>query len=156
MEVRVYEIDKKALQKVKALLEKKDTIDIELKCKSCGKVEIRTVVADRYSEFFGDDKKKVVIKCSCGDILDVSIKNKFNNEFALNGYIIRDGGSLGVKKDFTYLYMKAEESFFGKHEKEILTEGGKRISGSDFEKVKSEIEKEQEAAAEGIGGIFNI
>jgi hypothetical protein len=155
MEVRVYEIEKKALPKVKAVLEKKDTLDIELKCKSCNKVEVRTISADRYKEFFSDEGEKV-IKCSCGGNSSVSIKSKFTNEFALNGYTIRDGGSLGVKKDFTYLYIKAEENFFVKHEKEITAEGAKRISGKDFETVKGEIEKEQEAAAEGIGGIFNI
>jgi len=155
MEVRVYEIDKKALQKVKAVLEKKDTMDIEIKCKKCGKVEIKTIDANRYNEFFGDDGEKE-IKCSCGCATEASIKGRFINEFALNGYTLRDGGSLGVKKDFTYLYIKTEESFFEKHEKEILVESAKRISGKEFETVKTIIEKEQEAAAEGIGGIFNI
>jgi len=155
MEVRVYEIEKKALPKVKAVLEKKDTLDIELKCKSCSKIETKTIDANRYNEFFGDDGEKE-IKCSCGGIAEANVKGRFTNEFALNGYTIRDGGSLGVKKDFTYLYIKAEENFFVKHEKEIVAEGAKRISGKDFETVKGEIEKEQEAAAEGIGGIFNI
>jgi len=155
MESRIYEIDKKTLQKVKTILEKKDTMDLEIKCKQCGKVETKTIDANRYNEFFGDDGEKE-IKCSCGGIADVSIKGRFTNEFVLNGYILRDGGSLGIKKDLTYLYMKAEDSFFEKHEKEILVEGVKRITGTDFEKVKNEIEREQEAAAEGIGGIFNI
>lgn len=155
MEVRVYEIEKKALPKVKAVLEEKDKMDIELKCKSCGEVETKAIIADKYREYVGDDGEKV-IKCSCGGIIEVSIKSTTTNEFAINGYILRDGGSLGIKKDFTYLYINAEESFFEKHEKVILIEGVKRTSGKNFEAVKTIIEKEQEAAAEGIGGIFNI
>jgi hypothetical protein len=155
MEVRIYEIDKKIIQKVTSILEKKDSMDLEIKCKQCGKVEIKTIEASRYKEFFGDDGGKD-IKCGCGGIAEVSIKGRFTNEFALNGYILRDGQPLGVKKDFTYLYMKAEESFFEKQEKEILIDGVKRITGKEFETVRTEIEKEQEAAAEGIGGIFNM
>jgi hypothetical protein len=153
MEVRVYQIDKSSLQKVKAVLERKDTFDIEICCKGCGKNEKKTIDANSYKDYF-DEKR--VLKCACGGVMSAKITGKFMNEFVINGYILRDGGALGVNKEMTYLYINGEQDFFDGHEKEILEAGAKKVSGSDYDKVKGEIDKEQEAAAEGLGGIFNI
>lgn len=155
MEVRIYEIENKTFSKLKNILEEKDKMDIEIKCKKCGKTEVRTINADKLKDFIGEDGEKEV-KCSCGEAADVSIKKLTKNEFAINGYILKGGKSLGAKENFNYLYIKAEKDFFDKHEKVILVDEVKKLQGKDFEKIKLEIEKEQESAAEGLGGIFNI
>jgi hypothetical protein len=155
MEVRIYEIENKTLSKLKNILEDKDKLDIEIKCKKCGKTEVRTIFAEKYKDLVGEDGEKEV-KCSCGEEADVNIKRVIKNEFAINGYILKGGKSLGVKENFNYLYIKAEKDFFEKHEKTVLVDGVKKLQGKDLEKIKLEIEKEQESAAEGLGGIFNI
>ena len=155
MEVRVYEIENKTFSKLKNVLEDKDKLEIEIKCKKCGKTETKTIFADKFKEFFGEDEE-IKIKCECGDTPEVNIINTIKNEFAINGYILKGGKSLGLKGDLNYLYIKAEKDFFDKHEKNILVDGVKKVQGKDFEKIKLEIEKEQESAAEGLGGIFNI
>lgn len=156
MEVRIYEIENKTFSKLKNVLEDKDKLDIEIKCKNCGNIETRTIIADKYKEIVGDDGKKE-IKCKkCGGLSDVKIKKSISNEFARNGYILKGGKAVGGKENFNYLYIKAEKDFFDNHEKNVVIDGAKKLQGKDFEKIKLEIEKEQESAAEGLGGIFNI
>jgi len=155
MEVRIYEIENKNLSNLKNILEDKDKLDIEIKCKKCDKTETKTISADKFKEFFGENEE-IKIKCECGDAPEVNIVNTIKNEFARNGYILKGGKSLGTKENLNYLYIKAEKDFFDKREKTFLIDGVKKLQGKDFEKIKLEIEKEQESAAEGLGGIFNI
>ena len=75
------------------------------------------------------------------------------NEFARNGYLLKDGKIIGYEKDENYLYIEASEEFFEKNEKK-LPEGLKELEGEEFEKVKQKIEGEQEDTASGVGFIF--
>jgi len=76
------------------------------------------------------------------------------NEFARAGYTMRDGRSMGFKEEVNYLYIKADEEFFKKNEKQLLIDGVKKLEGEEFEKVKKEIEKETEGAEMGMGAVF--
>jgi hypothetical protein len=79
----------------------------------------------------------------------------FVNEWARNGYSLRDAGSMGLSEQCSYLYVKAEtEDFFKKNEKAIMVEGVKELKGEELEKVRKKVEEEQESAAAGVGAIF--
>ena len=76
------------------------------------------------------------------------------NEFARNGYSLRDARSMGFEEPCSYLYIKAEDEFFEQNEKAIMKEGVKRLEGEDYERVQAKIEGEQAGAAEGVGAVF--
>ena len=76
------------------------------------------------------------------------------NEFAREGYSLRDGKSMGFKEEGAYLYIKSNDDFFKKNEPRIMKEGVKKLEGQDFEKVKKEMEKEEDDAAVGVGAVF--
>ena len=77
------------------------------------------------------------------------------NEFARAGYTLRDGKTMGFTEEVNYLYIKTDEEFFKKNEPKILIEGVKKLEGPEFEKVKTEIEKEAEGAESGMGAVFS-
>lgn len=88
------------------------------------------------------------------EITTVEGKEEFKkNEFARNGYTLRDGKSLGLD-EANYLYIKAEDEFFKEHEKEIMLEGVKLLDGEESEKVKNLIDAEQNSAEAGVGAVF--
>jgi len=76
------------------------------------------------------------------------------NEFAREGYSLRDGKSMGFKEEGAYLYIKSNEDFFKKNEPKIMKEGVKKLMGKEFERVRKEMEKEEDDAATGVGAIF--
>jgi len=76
------------------------------------------------------------------------------NEFAREGYNMRDAKSMGFTEEANYLYIKSTEEFFKKNEPRILIEGVKKLEGPDYEKVKGEMEKEADNAAAGVGAVF--
>lgn len=146
MEVKIYEIEKGSLPNLKKILESEDTCEIEIRCDKCGTSETKTIKAN---ELKGFEKKK----CNCGEPLKVNVKKLTVNNFARNGYILRGAKALGVEKDCSYLYIKAEEDFFKENESLILIDGVKKVENG-FEELKNKIESEEEAAAQGLGGIF--
>jgi hypothetical protein len=146
MEVKIYEIEKGSLPNLKKILESEDTCEIEIRCDKCGTSETKTIKAN---ELKGFEKKK----CNCGEPLKVNVKKLTVNNFARNGYILRGAKALGVEKDCSYLYIKAEEDFFKENESLILIDGVKKVENG-FEEMKNKIESEEEAAAQGLGGIF--
>ena len=73
-----------------------------------------------------------------------------DDAFRRVGYILREGTYLGEDDNY-YLYIKAPENFFQEHEKKIDAE---RLTGEDYERIKTKIEKEEEDKAAGIGAIF--
>lgn len=77
------------------------------------------------------------------------------NEFARNGYTLRDAKSMDFEKNCSYLYVKGEEEFFEKNEKRLTDiENVEKIEGKEYEEVKAKIEEEASEAEEGIGAIF--
>jgi len=147
MEIKIYEIKKGSLSNLKKILEAEDSCEIEIKCDKCGTTETKTIKAN---ELKGFEKKK----CNCGEPLKVEVKKLTINKFSRNGYILRGAQALGIEKDSSYLYIKADEDFFKENEGLILIEGVKKVEENEFEELKNKIESEEEAAAQGLGGIF--
>lgn len=78
------------------------------------------------------------------------------NEFARNGYILRDAKSMGIEKDCSYLYIKGLDEFFAKNEERLTKlEGLEKISGEEYDQVKNKIEAEAGGAEEGVGAVFS-
>ena len=73
------------------------------------------------------------------------------DQFARNGYTIRDAKIIGVPDfDGYYLYIPGDKEFFDAHGKEITDAGGKVVESSEYELVKDEIEKEEKNVGEGL------
>lgn len=77
------------------------------------------------------------------------------NEFARNGYTLRDAKSMGIEKDCSYLYIDGLDEFFQKNEESLTKiDGVEKISGEEYEEVKNKIEGEESSAEEGVGAVF--
>jgi len=76
------------------------------------------------------------------------------NEFKTQGYKLQDAASLGIAKAVSYLYIKASEDFFKKHEKALLDTGAKELKGKEYDEVKHKFESAEESSVEGMGSIF--
>ena len=76
------------------------------------------------------------------------------NEFARNGYELRDATGLGLKEDNSYLYIKADPEFFDKNEKQIMKDNVKKLESEELEKIQKLFEDQAESAASGVGAIF--
>ncbi|MFH0929556.1 MAG: hypothetical protein V1818_04370 [Candidatus Aenigmatarchaeota archaeon] len=155
MEVRIYEIEKNAVSKVKSILESTDKSDIELKCQKCEKTETKTIDAGRLTSDESNERFEKANPCTCGGPTKiVSSKISYINELVRNGYGLHGAQAIEVEKDSSFLYIKADEDFFRKNEKLLMIEGVKKMEGNEMEKIKNKIEELEEKALEGFGGIF--
>ena len=75
------------------------------------------------------------------------------DSFARAGYKTKEGGIAGEDRGKFYLYLSADEAFLKKAEEKI--KGVAARTKEDVEKrIIALIEKEEENATEGFGGIF--
>jgi len=88
------------------------------------------------------------------DIKDPKTGKWVINEFKTQGYKLQDAASLGISKEVSYLYIKAGDEFFKKHEKSILDAGAKELKGTELKEVQHKFEKAEESSVEGMGAIF--
>ena len=145
MEVRVYEIEKSAVSKVKNILEATDKTDVEIKCQECGKTEVKTIDVGRTCSDM----------CSCGGPTKIiSDKISYLNKFGRNGYNLVGAKSIDVDKESSFLYVKADKEFFENNESLIMIDGVKKLEGSGMEEIQKKIEEQEDKAAAGFGGIF--
>ncbi len=77
------------------------------------------------------------------------------NEFKTQGYILREGRAIGHGAEASYLYIKADDEFFKRNEKALLDAGAKLLKGKEAAEVQKKIEDLENAAIEGLGGIFS-
>jgi hypothetical protein len=68
---------------------------------------------------------------------------------------IRDAKSLGLNYDGSFFLIDGDDKGVNKC-KELIKEFVSESKESDLKKARDTIKKEEEAAAEGMGGIFNI
>jgi hypothetical protein len=68
---------------------------------------------------------------------------------------VRDAKSLGLNYDGSFFVIDGDD-FGVKKCKELIKEFVSEVKEDDIKKVRKKIKKEEEAAAEGMGGIFNI
>ena len=76
------------------------------------------------------------------------------NEFKTQGYILRAGQAIGKDTEASYLYIKADDEFFKRNEKALLDAGAKLLKGKEAAEIQKKIEDLENAAIEGLGGIF--
>jgi hypothetical protein len=72
------------------------------------------------------------------------------DHWARNGYTLRAARGLGIGIDDYFLYVKADNGFFSKYEKEILIDGTEEAKGAEYDNVKRAIESEEDSVASGI------
>ena len=78
------------------------------------------------------------------------------NEFARNGYILRDAKSMGIDRNCSYLYIDGPDEFFAKNEEKLTKiEGLEKTSGEEYEEIKNKIEAEAGGAEQGVGAVFD-
>jgi len=68
---------------------------------------------------------------------------------------VRDAKSLGLDYDGSFFLIGGDDTGVNKC-KELIKEFVFERKKGDLEKAKEKIKQEEEAAAEGMGGIFNI
>ncbi|MFA5076835.1 MAG: hypothetical protein WC488_00185 [Candidatus Micrarchaeia archaeon] len=75
------------------------------------------------------------------------------DSFARNGYKTKEGAVIGEDKAKFYLFLSADEAFLKKAEEKI--KGLAARANEDVEKrIAALVEKEEDSATEGFGGIF--
>lgn len=75
------------------------------------------------------------------------------DSFARNGYKTKEGGMIGEDKGKFYVFLSADEAFMKKAEEKIKSVTSR--AKEDVEKrIVALIEKEEESATEGFGGMF--
>ena len=157
METRIYKAEGEAVSKVKAVLEAEDMFDVKAKCEKCPEVLEGKIKASQLAQYLPGEKRGKEVppktKCKCGGVFKFEKKLLIKNEFARTGYTFRGAESLGLEGG-NYLYIRADEDFFKKNEPMLIKAGAELVSGDEAESVISQIEKEEEAAAAGMGGIF--
>ena len=68
---------------------------------------------------------------------------------------IRDAKSLGINLDGSFFLIDGDDKGVSKC-KELIKDFVHEVKQDELKKARDTIKKEEEAAAEGMGGIFNI
>jgi hypothetical protein len=68
---------------------------------------------------------------------------------------LRDARALGLNYDGSFFLISGDDTGVNKC-KELIKEFVFEVKKEDLEKAKEKIKQEEEAAAEGMGGVFNI
>ncbi|OYT38076.1 hypothetical protein B6U82_00590 [Candidatus Pacearchaeota archaeon ex4484_31] len=126
--IRVYEIGKESIEKVKKILEAEEKPSKELD------FELET-----------EEGKKARIE---------KAREWAINEFKRQGFILRDAKALGIEKECFYLYINASNEFFERNEKILVDAGAKPLEGKEMEEVKKKIETSENKASESFGFLF--
>ena len=156
MVVKIYEVAN--LSEIKKVLEADDHYEVKASCAKCDdKVEGKLSVSEigLYESTEARGKVKPPVKNSkCGQPFKFEKKEFFANQFKLQGYKLQDAASLGISKTVNYLLIDANEDFFKKNEKTLLTAGAKALKNKEFEDVKKKFESAEAGAVESMGAIF--
>ena len=95
---------------------------------------------------------------SLSDEKIAEIKNdpEANIIFARQDYNIKDGISIGLERDKSYLYLSASEEFLNQADKKLknLIKSIKRADKETEQKVIEIVEGERSSSEEGLGSIF--
>ncbi len=152
MPARVYECSKSEAEELKKVLAYDPYLDTNLippdiKAEHVDKDKL---TPEQKKEIEERDKKVA----EAHKMLDESPKGRFI--FSRQEYSLRDGASLGLKSDTSYLYLSANEDFLKGAEERFKIEFKtiKRASREDEEKVTMIIKDEEERANAGFGSIF--
>jgi hypothetical protein len=148
---RVYEVDKSELEELKRVLSYDPYLDTSLIPPDIkGHVDKEKLTPEQIKEIEERDRKVA----EAHKMLENSPKGKYI--FARQEYQLKDGSSLGLKNEISYLYLNAPDDFLKGAEERFKNEFKtiKRASKEDEEKVIKEIKEEEEKANAGFGSIF--
>jgi hypothetical protein len=150
MVARVYECDKSEAEALKKVLEYDPYLDPKLVPASKSDKDLKLMSEEDQKRYHEEEaKSKEAIKKLHED--------KYANViFARQGYSFRDGATLNLDGNKSYLYLDSSEQFLGLAEERFKKEFKtvKRAGKSEEEKVISTIKSEEDKAAAGFGSIF--
>lgn len=148
MPVRVYECSRSEVEELKKILTYDPYLDTSLIPPSSKEDKNMTPEQKKQME----EREKQVNE----NLKKLSESLKGRIIFARQEYSLKEGASLGLKDDTTYLYLSAPDDFLNGAEERFKTEFKtvKRASKEDEEKVINSVKEEQEKANSGFGSIF--
>lgn len=149
MPARVYECDRSELEPLKKALAYDPYLDTNLipsskEEKNPNPTEEQKKAMEERERMVSEARKKI----------SESPAGKFN--FSRQEYNLKDGETLGLKKNVTYLYLSASDQFLEGAEQRFKNEFKtiKRATKEEEEKVIGAVKEEQERANAGFGSIF--
>ena len=150
MVARVYECDKSEAEALKKVLEYDPYLDPKLIPQAKSDKELKMMSdEDKAKVKEEEEKSKEAIKKLHED--------KYANViFVRQNYNLRDGATVDLDRNKSYLYLDANEQFIGLAEERFKMEFKtiKRVGKTEEDKVIGIIKAEEEKAATGFGSIF--
>jgi hypothetical protein len=150
MPARVYECDKSEAETLKKVLEYDPYLDPKLVPASKSDKDLKMMSEEDQKKYKEEEEKSK-------EAIRKLHEDKYANViFARQGYSLREGAALGLSSDKFYLYLDANEQFFGLAEERFKREFKtvKRAGQSEEKKVIETIKAEEDKAAVGFGSIF--
>jgi hypothetical protein len=146
---RVYECNKSEVEELKKVLSYDPYLDNSLIPPS-SKADEKNMTPEQKAE--AEQKAKEVEETR----KKIAESPKGKIIFTRQEYSLREGASLGLKDDITYLYLNAPDDFLTGAEERFKTEFKtiKPASKEEQEKVIAAIKEEEEKANTGFGSIF--
>jgi hypothetical protein len=150
MVARVYECDKSEAEALKKVLEYDPYLDPKLVPPSKSDKDLKLMSEE-------DQKKYREEEAKSKEAIKKLHEDKYANViFARQGYSFRDGATVSLDRNKSYLYLDSSEQFLGLAEERFKLEFKtvKRVVKSEEEKVIGIIKAEEDKAATGFGSIF--
>lgn len=150
MPARVYECSKSEVEELKKVLAYDPYLDTNL-IPASGKDKPADKLTDQEKKELEEKEKQLAETLKK---LSESLKGRII--FSRQEYNLKDGATVGLKADTTYLYLNAPDDFLNGAEERFKTEFKtiKRANKDEEEKVIKAIKDEEERANAGFGSIF--
>ncbi|MGI0100839.1 MAG: hypothetical protein ACREBH_03955 [Candidatus Micrarchaeaceae archaeon] len=150
MPARVYECDRSETEGLKKVLAYDPYLDTSIIPQPKGDKDLSKMSDEEKRQ---DKEREEQVEKSLKE-LSTSLKGRII--FSRQEYSLRDGASLGLKDNVSYLYLNATDDFLKGAEERFRTEFKtiKRASPEDEQKVINAIKEEEERANAGFGSIF--
>jgi hypothetical protein len=148
---QVYECSKSEVEELKKVLSYDPYLDSSLiPPPMVSDKDIKNLTPEQKKEMEERDKKIA----EAHKMLENSPKGKYI--FTRQEYSLRDGASVGLNPELSYLYLSANEDFLKGAEERFKTEFKtiKRAKKEDEDRVIKVIKDEEESANAGFGSIF--
>jgi hypothetical protein len=150
MSTRVYECDKSEAEALKKVLEYDPYLDPKLIPQSKSEKDLKSMSEEERKKAKEEDEKTQ-------EAIKKLHEDKYANViFARQGYSLREGASLGLDSNKSYLYLDANDQFFVLAEERFKREFKtvKRTGQKEEKTVTDAIKAEEDKAAVGFGSIF--
>ncbi len=150
MVARVYECDKSEAEALKKVLEHDPYLDPKLVPPSKSDKDLKLMSEE-------DQKKYREEEAKSKEAIKKLHEDKYANViFVRQNCSLRDGATVDLDRNKSYLYLDASEQFLGLAEECFKMEFKtiKRVTKSEEEKVIGIIKAEEDKAATGFGSIF--